>query len=403
MQTQLSESILNTPEGQEADSILRACVHCGFCTATCPTYQLLGDELDGPRGRIYLIKRMLEGEQVTSKTRQHLDRCLTCRSCETTCPSGVRYGRLLDIGRGMVEKKLNRSPWQRFLRYGITSVIPYPRRLRWMLRLANPFRGLFPASLDAKIPPLRKSDNFGAGKHARRMLVLEGCVQSVSTPQTNIALNKILDRLGIQLESASNAGCCGGVDYHLGQHESGEEFMRRNIDAWWPYVEKGAEAIVVSASGCGVTVKEYGELLAHDTKYADKAKRISELARDPGEVLASEELESLGKPGDGKRIAFHAPCTLQHGQSVNGVVESILTRLGFTLTEVTDAHICCGSAGTYSILQSKISSQLLTNKLEALGAGGPQLIATANIGCQLHLGSKATVPVVHWLELLASN
>ena len=401
MQTQLSKAILSTPEGQEADSILRACVHCGFCTATCPTYQLLGDELDGPRGRIYLMKRMLEGEKVTGKTRQHLDRCLTCRSCETTCPSGVRYGRLLDIGRGMVEKELSRSPWQSFLRFGITSVIPYPKRLRWLLRLANPFRGLFPASLGTKIPPLGKSASYTAGEHKRRMLVLEGCVQSVSTPQTNIALSKILDGLGIRLEMTRSAGCCGGVDYHLGQHAKGKEFMRRNIDAWWPLVEEGAEAIIVSASGCGVTVKEYGEILAHDVQYAEKAKKISELARDPGEVLASESLESLGKPGEGKRIAFHAPCTLQHGQSLQGVVESILTRLGFTLTDVPDPHLCCGSAGTYSILQPKISSQLLINKLDALGAGGPQLIATANIGCQLHLGSKATVPVVHWLELLA--
>ena len=400
MQTQLSESILSTPEGQEADSILRACVHCGFCTATCPTYQLLGDELDGPRGRIYLMKRMLEGEQVTGKTRQHLDRCLTCRSCETTCPSGVRYGRLLDIGRGVVEKKLKRNPWQRLLRLGITSVIPYPRRLRWMLHLVNPLRGFLPSSQKAKIPPLGKSANYPAGKHKRRMLVLEGCVQSVSTPQTNIALGKILDRLGIRLESARNAGCCGGVDYHLGRHEQGEEFMRRNIDAWWPYIEEGAEAILISASGCGVTIKEYGELLAHDPGYAVKAKRISELARDPGEVLASEALDSLGKLGEGKRIAFHAPCTLQHGQSLQGLIESILTRLGFTLTEVPDTHLCCGSAGTYSILQPKISSQLLINKLDALGIGGPQLIATANIGCQLHLASEASVQVVHWLELL---
>jgi glycolate oxidase iron-sulfur subunit len=400
MQTRLSETLLSTPEGQEADSILRACVHCGFCTATCPTYQLLGDELDGPRGRIYLIKQMLEGEEISTKTRQHLDRCLTCRSCETTCPSGVRYGRLLDIGRGMVETKLKRSAWQRFIRFGISTFIPKPNRLKWSLRLATPFRGLLPTSLGSKIPPLGKSGRFTAGNHKRRMLVLDGCVQSVSTPQTNVALRKILDQLGIRLESVANAGCCGGVDYHLGQHAKGEEYMRRNIDAWWPYIKEGAEAIVVSASGCGVTVKEYGELLAHDVRYAEKARKISELARDPGEVLVEEKLELLGQPGKGKRIAFHAPCTLQHGQSLNGVVEGILTRLGFTLTEVPDAHLCCGSAGTYSILQPKISSKLLINKLEALGAGGPQLIATANIGCQLHLGSKAAVPVVHWLESL---
>jgi len=403
MQTRLSEALLSTVEGQEADSILRACVHCGFCTATCPTYQLLGDELDGPRGRIYLMKQMFEGGEISNKTRQHLDRCLTCRSCETTCPSGVRYGRLLDIGRGMVEKKLKRNAWQRFMRYSISTFIPYPARLKWALRLVNPFRSILPGSLASKIPPLAKADRYTPREHQRRMLVLQGCVQSVSTPQTNMALGAILDRLGIKLESVSGAGCCGGVDYHLGQHAEGEEFMRRNIDAWWPLIEEGVEAILVSASGCGVTVKEYGELLAHDARYADKARKVSEIARDPGEVLAVEKLESLGKPGQGKRIAFHSPCTLQHGQSLKGVVEGILTRLGFTLTEVADAHLCCGSAGTYSVLQPKISSQLLTNKLEALGAGGPQLIATANIGCQLHLRSQATVPVVHWLELLSSN
>jgi len=403
MQTQIQDSLLATPEGREAESILRACVHCGFCTATCPTYQLLGDELDGPRGRIYLMKQMLEGEEITGKTRLHLDRCLTCRSCETTCPSGVRYGRLLDIGRGMVENQLKRNAWQRISRFGISTIIPYPKRLKWMLRLANPFRGVLPGNLGSKIPPLGKLARFAPGNHQRRMLVLDGCVQSVSTPQTNVALVKILNQLGIRLDSVANAGCCGGVDYHLGQHTKGEEFMRHNIDAWWPYVEDGVEAILVTASGCGVTVKEYGELLAHDELYAEKAKKISELARDPGEVLAAEKLELLGKPGQGKRIAFHAPCTLQHGQSLSGVVEAILTRLGFTLTEVPDAHLCCGSAGTYSVLQPKISSQLLVNKLDALGSGGPQLIATANVGCQLHLGGQATVPVVHWLELLTSS
>jgi glycolate oxidase iron-sulfur subunit len=403
MQTRINETFLQTVEGREAESILRACVHCGFCTATCPTYQLLGDELDGPRGRIYLIKQMLEGEAISSKTRLHLDRCLTCRSCETTCPSGVRYGRLLDIGRGIIESRLPRSAWHRFLRFCITRVIPYPRRLRWMLRMATPFRRLAPEGLRIKIPPLAKAEKVRLKNQQRRMLVLDGCVQSVSTPQTNVALRKILDRLGIELLSASAAVCCGGVDYHLGQHTRGEEFMRRNIDAWWPHIEQGVEAIVITASGCGVTVKEYGDLLAHDAEYADKAKRISELARDPGEILASEPLKELGKPGEGKRIAFHAPCTLQHGQALNGLVESILTRLGFTLTEIPNAHLCCGSAGTYSILQPKISSQLLSNKLEALGAGGPQIIATANIGCQLHLGSQATVPVVHWLELIGNN
>ena len=403
MQTRISERILDTADGREAESILRACVHCGFCTATCPTYQLLGDELDGPRGRIYLIKQMLEGEQVSSKTRNHLDRCLTCRSCETTCPSGVRYGRLLDIGRGFVENKLKRSAWQRIVRYGITRIIPYPGRLRMMLRIAKPFRGILPKKLAVKIPPLVKIFPVAVSPHPRKILVLEGCVQSVATPRTNSSLGSVLDRLGIEVVSPPGAGCCGGVDYHLGQHARGEAFMRHNIDAWWPYVEQGIEGIIVTASGCGVTVKEYGELLAHDPHYADKARRISELAVDVSEVLVKESMDALGKPGQGKRIAFHSPCTLQHGQSINGLVETILMNLGFTLTEIPDAHLCCGSAGTYSILQPDLSQRLLDNKLKALCSDDPQLIATANIGCQLHLASQSSVPVMHWLELLVKD
>jgi len=400
MQTNITPEILATPAGQEADRILRACVHCGFCTATCPTYQLLGDELDGPRGRIYQIKEMLEGVVPTRKTQLHLDRCLTCRSCETTCPSGVHYGRLVDIGRGMIEQQVDRPPHEKLLRRMLRLFIPYPTRMRFALTLGRPFTTLLPSSLRKKVPAVKKQNRVPVAAHARRMLVLDGCIQSVSTPQTNEALAAILDKLGIALVSAGKAGCCGGMSYHLGAHDEGLDFMRANIDAWWPEVENGAEAIIVSASGCGVTVKEYGELLAHDAHYADKAKRISELARDPVQVLAKENLGSLGKPGNGKRIAFHSPCTLQHGQSITGSVETILTSAGYALTPVENAHLCCGSAGTYSVLQPEISKQLLANKVEALNAGGPELIATANIGCQMHIATAADVPVVHWLELL---
>lgn len=400
MQTNIREDILATPAGQEADRILRACVHCGFCTATCPTYQLLGDELDGPRGRIYQIKQMLEGEAPTRQTQRHLDRCLTCRSCETTCPSGVQYGRLVDIGRGLLEEQLSRSPVETLLRRMLRLFIPYAGRMRLALTIASPFKWFLPSSLRKKVPPVRTSTRPALAQHARRMLVLDGCIQSVATPQTNDALARILDKLGVTLVAAAKAGCCGGMSYHLGVHDEGLDFMRTNIDAWWPEVENGVEAIIVSASGCGVTVKEYGELLAHDQQYAEKAKRISELARDPVEVLANEELSSLGKPGNGKRVAFHSPCTLQHGQSITGSVEAVLGKAGYELTPVENAHLCCGSAGTYSILQPEISQQLLANKVEALNAGGPEVIATANIGCQLHIATAAGVPVVHWLELL---
>jgi len=400
MQTNIREDILATPEGQEADRILRACVHCGFCTATCPTYQLLGDELDGPRGRIYQIKQVLEGVAPTRQTQLHLDRCLTCRSCETTCPSGVRYGRLVDIGRGMLEQQLSRSPVEMALRRLLRLFIPHASRMRLALTVASPFKWLLPPSLRRKVPPLRSSNRPAVASHARRMLVLDGCIQSVATPQTNDALARILDKLGVTLVSATKAGCCGGMSYHLGVHDEGLDFMRANIDAWSPEVENGVEAIIVSASGCGVTVKEYGELLAHDPQYADRAKRVSELARDPVEVLATLDLAGLGQPGNGKRVAFHSPCTLQHGQSITGSVETILSKAGYQLTPVGDAHLCCGSAGTYSITQPKISQQLLANKVEALNAGGPEIIATANIGCQLHIATAAAVPVVHWLELL---
>jgi glycolate oxidase iron-sulfur subunit len=400
MQTEIVPELLETPEGREADAILRACVHCGFCTATCPTYQLLGDELDGPRGRIYQIKQVLEGATPTRTTQIHLDRCLTCRSCETTCPSGVRYARLVDIGREIIEAKVSRPLRERLLRKALVGLVPHPSRLGALLKLGGIARPLLPKALKAKVPKVRPPGAWPSPAGGRQMLALAGCVQSVGTPATNAAAARILRRLGIDLIEVAEAGCCGAAAYHLNAQEEGLDAMRRNIDAWWPRIRAGAEAILITASGCGAIVKEYGELLGHDPRYADKATRVSELTRDPVEVFSASDLESLGMPGRGRRIAFHCPCTLQHAQRLSNQVEPILAKLGFVLTSVPDAHLCCGSAGTYSLTQPELSRQLRDSKVAALESGIPDIIATANIGCQLHLEATAGKPVVHWLELL---
>jgi glycolate oxidase iron-sulfur subunit len=400
MQTRLSSEFIDTPEGREADSILRACVHCGFCTATCPTYQLLGNELDGPRGRIYLIKQMLEGEPVSDKTRLHLDRCLTCRACETTCPSGVRYARLADIGREIAEQKVPRGGLDGLGRLLLRKLIPYPRRFAPLLRAGQWLRPLLPRALRNKVPAVQQPGAWPSQAHARRMLVLAGCVQSVGTPATNAACARVLDRLGISLVEAGGAGCCGAVSHHLSAPQEARAFMRRNIDAWWPHIEQGAEAIVITASGCGALVKEYGDLLQHDADYADKARRVSAMTKDISEVLDAGNLPQGRPPAGQHKVAFHSPCTLQHAQQLQGVVEPLLERAGYRLTEVADAHLCCGSAGTYSILQPALSKQLLGRKLEALQGDAPDIIATANIGCQLHLAGASRVPVKHWIELL---
>lgn len=399
MQTSITPAVLDTPEGREADGILRSCVHCGFCTATCPTYQLLGDELDGPRGRIYLIKQMLEGQPVTRETQSHLDRCLTCRACETTCPSGVRYGRLADIGRAIAEQRIGRPFPERLFRRILRAVIPHTARFGALLRLGQALRPALPQALRAKIPERQAAGDWPAPRHARRMLVLAGCAQPSTTPRTNAAAARVLDRLGISLIVAPEAGCCGALSHHLSAEHEALDFMRRNIDAWWPHIEQGIEAIVMTASGCGVMVKDYGALLRDDPAYAQKAAQVSALTRDLGEVLAGENLDTL-RMGGKRRIAFHAPCTLQHGQKLPGGIEGILTSLGFELTEVRDSHLCCGSAGSYSLLQPELSQRLRDNKLAALQAGAAELIATANVGCQLHLAGASGVPVVHWIELL---
>jgi glycolate oxidase iron-sulfur subunit len=398
MQTELADFIRDTPAGREAEAILRKCVHCGFCTATCPTYQLLGDDLDGPRGRIYLIKRALEGAPVTGKTRLHLDRCLTCRACETTCPSGVRYGRLADIGRAVVEARTSRPLWDRVKRRVLAFALPRAGLFGVALTLGRIARPLLPESFRMKFPENRASGAWPAQRHKRTMLALAGCVQPAIAPSINAAAARVLDRLGISLVEAPGARCCGAVRYHLNYQDEGLDDMRRLVDAWWPMVERGeVEAIVVTASGCGAQVKEYGHLLANDPSYRDKAAKISALAKDLSEVVAGEKLP----PGMAKGVlAFQSPCTLQHGQRIRGVVEDILARAGYQLAPVADAHLCCGSAGTYSILQPELSTALRTRKLAALEAGGPAAIATANIGCLSHLQAGTRTPVRHWIELL---
>jgi glycolate oxidase iron-sulfur subunit len=399
MQTELADFIRDTPEGEEAQSILRKCVHCGFCTATCPTYQVLGDDLDSPRGRIYLMKRALEGAPVTDKTRLHLDRCLTCRACETTCPSGVRYGRLVDIGRAVVEAKTRRGPLERARRALLAHALPRPRLFGAALRLGQLARPLLPHSLRRKVPPRISADRrWPAPRHARKMLALAGCVQRSLAPSINAAAARVLDRAGISLIEAPDAGCCGGLRFHLNYQEQGRDDMRALIDAWWPYVASGeVEAIVMTASGCGVTVKEYGHYLAQDAGYREKAARISELTRDLCEALTPAMLRGVAARG---KVAFQSPCTLQHGQQLRGKVEALLQAAGYQLSAVNDAHLCCGSAGTYSLLHPPIADELRARKLEALGAGGPDVIATANIGCLSHLQAASRTPVKHWIELL---
>jgi len=407
MDTKLADFIRDTPAGQEAEAILRSCVHCGFCTATCPTYQLLGDELDGPRGRIYLIKQVLEGKPVTEKTRLHLDRCLTCRSCETTCPSGVKYSHLLDIGRRVVEDKLPRQRGDALMRRMLRATLPRPAVFGPAVKLGQLLRPLLPSRLADKLPP----ESQGAAKpwpeaggHRRRMLALAGCVQPALGPNINAATARVLDRLGIELFEESKAGCCGAMRFHLSDQDAAKDDMRRNIDAWWPHVEAGVEAIVVTASGCGVQVRDYGHALADDAVYAEKAARISALCRDPAEVVAAER-ESLqaqlaAAPGTRGKVAFHSPCTLQHGLRIRGVIEGLLAVAGYDLVPVADGHLCCGSAGTYSLLQPELSRRLRDNKLAALMAGSPLVIATANIGCLTHLQAGSVLPARHWIELV---
>ena len=407
MKTTLTELVQQAAWGEEVNQILRACVHCGFCTAVCPTYQLLGNELDSPRGRIYLIKSFLEGNPVGLETQRHLDLCLTCRACETTCPSGVQYGRLLDIGRNLIEEQLTRPLQPRLWRWILQTILPYPRRFNNLLDLGRIFHLILPKTLREKIPPLIKTPAWPVPIHTRHMMVLEGCVQPSLRPTINVAAARVLDKLGISLLRTS-AGCCGALNYHLGAQEVALNQMRRMIDEWWPFLETGTEAIVITASGCGTLVKDYGYLLHDDPEYADKAERVSELTFDLSEILTKENISALlpstPLPPSIKKVALHVPCSLRHGQKQDGlIIESLLTQFGFELTEVTDNFTCCGSAGIYSILYPTISNPLRENKLAVLQAGKPQVIATANIGCQIHLQDQSQTPVRHWIELIADR
>ena len=412
MQTNLADFMKNTRDGEEAEAILRACVHCGFCTATCPTYQLLGDELDGPRGRIYLIKQVLEGAPVTLKTLSHLDRCLSCRNCETTCPAGVKYGRLADIGRNVIEQRVQRPLAERVKRFVLKEALPRKWIFTPAFKAGQLLRPLLSKPLQDKLPLVQDAGRWPTRTHARKMLVLAGCVQPAMAPNINAASARVLDALGVQLIMAPKAGCCGALRYHLNDQEAGLNDMRNNIDAWWPHVSgisslSGAgsaqvEAIVMTASGCGVTVKEYGHLLAHDSAYAEKAQRISALTRDLSEVMADFEAElALQLKGKiSQRVAYHPPCTLQHGQQIRGKVEGVLRAVGVDVKLCADSHLCCGSAGTYSVLQPELATQLRDNKLANLAALDAQVIVSANIGCLTHLQSGTETPVSHWIELI---
>ncbi|HOI67010.1 MAG TPA: glycolate oxidase subunit GlcF [Thiomonas arsenitoxydans] len=402
METHLSPEFASTPEGQQAEAILRNCVHCGFCTATCPTYQLLGDELDGPRGRIYQIKQVLEGEAPTRTTQLHLDRCLTCRNCETTCPSGVEYGRLVDIGRAVVDAKVERPAGEKLarwaLREGMTSSLFAPA-----IKLGQALRPLVPAALRDKVPPRQRAGKRPQRDHARKVLMLGGCVQPTLMPNIGAATARVLDAVGVQPLLADGAGCCGAIRQHLSDHGGALADMKRNVDAWWPLVESGAvEAIVMDASGCGAMVKEYGHHLLHDPAYAERAQRISALCQDISEYLPqfAASLKTLLKNKPVDHLAYHPPCTLQHAQQVRGGAEALLRELGFEVKLPLESHLCCGSAGTYSVLQPELSKELRNRKLQHLAETAPQRIVSSNIGCIQHLQSGTTILVQHWVELL---
>ncbi len=401
MQTNIPKEILNTYAGQSADKILRNCVHCGFCMATCPTYQILGNELDSPRGRIYLIKQMLEGKAPTRKTLSHLDRCLSCRSCESTCPSGVKYTQLLDIGRKIAEDNTQRTIPDKIQREVLHWILSKPSRFNFLFKLAARFNPLLPEKIRLSLSkPINNTREIK--KHSRKVLLLQGCVQPTLQPNINLATEKVLDKIGIEVTSLKETECCGAISHHLNKHEQAQATFRQNIDAWWPYINDDYEAIVSNASGCGVTLKDYAIYLEHDPEYADKAKKISKLVKDVSELISDKDLGNL-KITKQPKVAFHPPCTLQHGLRLVPTVEKILIQLGFQLVPVADSHLCCGSAGTYSLLQPKLSRQLKQHKLTNLTVHSPEYILTANIGCQHHLQQGNPIPVRHWIELVADN
>jgi len=396
MRTDFSAQLLATSQGARANEILRACVHCGFCNATCPTYQLTGDELDGPRGRIYLMRDLLQGSDDPGRATRHLDRCLTCRACETTCPSGVAYGELAEIARNHLGSE--RSGIQGRLRKLLQWMVPVPARLRAMARLGGSFRWFVPRRLAKNLPASVGVALAAESASATKVLVLNGCAQQVNTAATNVHLSQLLQTHGIGVMTIAEEVCCGGLDLHLGDDEAALDYIRRNVEALHPLLDE-IDAVVSTASGCGVTVKDYGRLLEQDAQYAQRAAAVAAKTLDVSEYLASTGL-AFEATEPGRSVAWHSPCTLQHGQRINGPVEQLLHNAGYQLTPVTDAHLCCGSAGTYSMLQPVLAEKLKLNKLAALTAGSPDIIATANVGCQTHIGSDAKVPVLHWIELL---
>jgi glycolate oxidase iron-sulfur subunit len=398
--TELAPALADTHCARHAKELISSCVHCGFCLATCPTYKLLGSELDSPRGRIYLIKQMLEGAAPSAITATHLDRCLTCRSCETTCPSGVQYGRLLDIGRGMVEASAARSWRDAAVRRALVALLSRRRVFAATLQLGRWLRPLLPQAQGARIPRRKPGGAWPAPCHPRRVVLLRGCVQPSLAPNINSAAARVLDRIGISALTAAEEVCCGALSHHLGGASRALQQARRNVSVWARLLDEGAEAIVVTASGCAVMVKEYAQLLREDPLFSKDAARVSAAARDLCEVVLPQDVAAITANPRRRRVAWQSPCTLQHGQKILGRVESLLRAAGCSLTAVADAHLCCGSAGSYSILQRDLSRQLRAAKLDALQGDKPELIATANIGCLQHLAAAAEVPVRHWVELL---
>ncbi|WP_353572112.1 glycolate oxidase subunit GlcF [Candidatus Albibeggiatoa sp. nov. BB20] len=404
MQTFLHEKYQNQTWSDDAEQILRTCVHCGFCTAVCPTYQLTAEEAEGSRGRIYLIHSFLHNNEITQDTQQHLDSCLTCRACEAMCPSGVKYSRLLEIGREAIDKQVKRNLFETFQRKALVHTLPYPNRIKWLIDIASVVPTyLIPKHIKNHLPTQKPiAYSVKTQDHERKVLLLDGCAQSVLAPNINQATKKLLNALNISVIKASNTGCCGALAYHLTEHRIGLKHAKQLIDKWIPLIDD-VEAIVMTASGCGSFIKEYAELFENDAEYLAKAEKIASLTRDLVEIIEPEDLIKLKPDNLNTKIAAHIPCTLQHGQRLTNRLEPLLKAFGFELTAVENGHLCCGSAGTYSILQPEKSQQLKANKLQALQANQPEVIITANIGCLTHLQNDADVPVKHWAELVAEK
>lgn len=399
MQTQIPQDLLATETGQTADKILRSCVHCGFCLSTCPTYGLLGDELDSPRGRIYLIKSVLEGNEVGKDTLEHLDRCLSCRSCETTCPSGVEYGHLLDIGREMAEQKAPRNPLIRLFRFTLRKSLTTPWFFNFVVTIMPFLRHSKAVQFTVEELALQQKLQDQEEAIKSSVLLISGCVQPALAPNINQSSIRVLNRLGLNVIETPQGQCCGAIEQHLSAAKESLKQIKTNIDAWTSYLDQGTQAIISNASGCGVMIKDYAHLLRDDPEYAEKAQRVVEHTKDISEFVLTQDL-SIFTHYKNHKVTFHSPCTLQHGQKLPGLVEDTLRRLGYRVTEVIDSHLCCGSAGTYSILQPKLSKQLRDNKLKNLEANNPPIIVTANIGCLMHLQKGTQTQVKHWIELL---